>query len=304
VFRFAPSPNGPLHLGHALSALTGFEMARERGGRFLLRIEDIDFHRTREEHVVAIERDLTWLGIVWDGPVLRQSTRAEAYRAATERLLDEGLLYRCHATRSEIADVAALDGASNGRPCDPDGVALFPRTLRRIAERDGVRRDDVPFALRLDMERAVVAAHRRLDGKPVTFNEMNADGLIDTRVARPERWGDAIIVRKDIPTSYHLAVVVDDAYQGVTHVTRGQDILAATDLHRLLQVLLGLPEPLYHHHRLVLGVDGKKLAKSAGDRGFAGLAAVGWSSVDVRRLADVRLPPLFSDGNSSSAMDR
>jgi glutamyl-Q tRNA(Asp) synthetase len=280
VFRFAPSPNGELHLGHALSALVGYEQARAAGGRFLLRIEDIDVGRTRPEFVAGICEDLRWLGLEWEEPVLFQSQRMGAYRSAAEQLEVLGLVYPCFATRSEI-EAAATDGAS-----DPDGVPLYPglwkaRAPAEIAER---RAAGVPAALRIDMEGAVRAAEERLHGVPLTFAEVAEDGTIQTVEAHPERWGDAVLVRKDVPTSYHLAVVIDDAWQGVTHVTRGRDLYAATDLHRLLQVLLGLPEPAYRHHRLIVDESGRKLAKSAKDTSLRSLREQGVSPAEVRRL--------------------
>ena len=288
VFRFAPSPNGPLHLGHALSALTGYQMARAYGGRFLVRIEDIDLVRTRQSHINAIFSDLAWLGITWETPVLRQSTRFSAYRQAAEKLHDMGLLYRCYANRSDIN--AAL--ADHLNPRDPDGAPLFSRAQRaRIRSIDEQRQSRFePFALRLDMERAIAATQTRLGAETLTYREIGSDGTIETRAAHPARWGDAIIVRKDTPASYHLAVVVDDAAQHITHVTRGNDLLAATDIHRLLQVLLGLPEPVYHHHALILSRDGRKLAKSAGDQGLSEFRAAGLASDDVKSQLMALLP--------------
>jgi glutamyl-Q tRNA(Asp) synthetase len=280
VFRFAPSPNGELHLGHALSALVGYAQAKAAGGRFLLRIEDIDAGRTRPEFVAGILEDLRWLGLKWEEPVLFQSTRMEAYRAAAQRLDAMGLLYRCFATRSEI------EAAADATRRDPDGAPLYPGLWR------GRRRSDVaaalaagrPFALRIDIAAARRAAAALLPGRPLTFVELGADGERRLIEAHPERWGDAVIVRKDVPTSYHLAVVVDDAWQGVTHVTRGRDLYAATDLHRLLQVLLGLPEPVFHHHRLIVDDAGRKLAKSARDTSLRSLRESGVTPTEIRRL--------------------
>ena len=279
VFRFAPSPNGPLHLGHAFSALTGYEMARAMGGRFLLRIEDIDLARSRQAHIEAIHRDLAWLGLTWEQPVWRQSARFDVYRAATARLSAQGLLYPCFATRSEIA--ASM---TEPHPRDPDGAPLFPCALKRSSRASAAARiaRGEPHALRLDMNRAIAAANAKLNGAPLTFTEFAPGGSRTTHAAGPERWGDAVIVRKDTPTSYHLAVVVDDAAQGITHVTRGLDLLTSTGIHRLLQVLLGLPEPLYHHHALILGPDGRKLSKSDGDLGFAALREAGLTPAEVR----------------------
>ena len=280
VFRFAPSPNGELHLGHALSALIGYAHARACGGRFLLRIEDIDTARSRPHFVAGIFDDLTWLGIAWEEPVVFQSQRLPAYRAAADRLERMGLTYPCFATRAEI-EAAAAGGAR-----DPDGAPLYPGLYRgrdagEIAPR---RASGEPFALRIDMENAIAQAAAKLGGAPVCFTELAEDGAAQTIEARPERWGDAVIVRKDAPASYHLAVVVDDAWQGVTHVTRGRDLYPATDLHRLLQVLLDLPAPLYHHHRLITDDTGRKLAKSARDTSLRALRECGCTPADIRRM--------------------
>jgi glutamyl-Q tRNA(Asp) synthetase len=277
VFRFAPSPNGPLHLGHAFSALVGFDMARRLGGRFLVRIEDIDVARCREDLVAAILEDLTWLGIAWEETVLRQSQHFAVYAQAAQWLEAQGLLYPCFASRSEIWQAAA-----NG-PRDPEGVPLYPGLHKALSRRTIEARiaKGEPYALRLDMERALRAAEGRLGGRPLSFIELDQNAKPTTIAAHPERWGDAVILRKDVPASYHLAVVVDDARQGVTHVTRGRDLYAATDLHRLLQVLLGLPEPLYHHHQLISDAHGRKLAKSEGDTGLASLRGAGVSSQEI-----------------------
>jgi glutamyl-Q tRNA(Asp) synthetase len=280
VFRFAPSPNGELHLGHALSALVGYQRARACGGRFLLRIEDIDTGRSRPQFIAGILADLAWLGVVWDEPVVLQSQRLPAYRAAAERLEEMGLLYTCFATRSEI------EAAASGDARDPDGALLYPGLYKNRDPAEIVRRRGAgePFALRIDMQAAVAAAIARLGGRPLVFTELAEDGTRRTIEARPERWGDAVIVRKDTPASYHLAVVADDAWQGVTHVTRGRDLYPATDLHRLLQALLDLPAPAYHHHRLITDATGRKLAKSARDTSLHSLREGGHSPADVRRL--------------------
>ncbi len=279
VLRFAPSPNGPLHVGHALSALTGFEMARRLGGRFLLRIEDIDTTRCREEHVPAMLEDLAWLGIAWEQPVLRQSQRFAVYAQAAQLLEAQGLLYPCFATRSEIS------GAAAGAAFDPEGAPLYPGLHKGLsrAEIEARFARGERYALRLHLDRAIEVARRRLGGRPLTFTELDEGGEREVVEAHPERWGDTVILRKDVPASYHLAVVVDDAVQGVTHVVRGRDLYAATDLQRLLQVVLGLPEPVYHHHRLVTDAHGRKLAKSARDTALASLRAGGVSAVDIRR---------------------
>lgn len=240
VTRFAPSPTGLLHLGHAYAALT----AAAAGTRFLLRIEDIDQGRARPEFVEAILRDMAWLGLTWEEPVLRQSARMAAYRAALDRLTAQGLVYPCFCTR---ADIARADQAPHG----PDGP-LYPGTCRPVAlaeRRDRMEHGDA-YALRLDAAKAAALVGR------LTFVEQ---GHVQT--ADPLRFGDAVIARKDMPTSYHLAVVVDDAHQGVTLVTRGEDLLPACHIQRLLQALLDLPEPAYAHHRLILDAQGKKFSK-------------------------------------------
>jgi glutamyl-Q tRNA(Asp) synthetase len=284
VLRFAPSPNGPLHLGHALSALTGFEMARRLGGRFLVRIEDIDVARSREEHVAGILEDLAWLGIAWEEPVLRQSQRFGVYAEAAQQLEAQGLLYPCFATRSEIAEAAA------GGAIDPEGAPLYPGLHKRLTRAEIEERIAAgePYALRLHADRALEAAKRQLDGRPLVFTELDESGAPQVVEARPERWGDAVMLRKDVPASYHLAVVVDDARQAITHVVRGRDLYAATDLQRLLQVLLGLPEPVYQHHRLISDGQGRKLSKSDRDTALASLRAAGVSPGDIRR--QFRLP--------------
>jgi glutamyl-Q tRNA(Asp) synthetase len=238
VTRFAPSPTGFLHLGHAFAALT----ARDAGNRFLVRIEDIDTARAREEFATAIFEDLAWLGLRWEEPVLRQSTRFDAYRKALARL--DGLLYPCFCTR---ADIAAASEAPHG----PEGP-LYPGTCRHLSsdERAAQIASDVPYALRLDVEKAAAKAGS------LSFKEHGETVAVD-----PLLFGDIVLARKDTPASYHIAVVVDDAFQSVTLVTRGIDLLPATHVQRLLQALLGLPEPAYAHHRLVLDDAGKKFSK-------------------------------------------
>ncbi len=277
TLRFAPSPNGLLHLGHAFSALVTAAWARRLQGRLLLRIEDIDPQRSRRDFIEAIMRDLAWLGLEWEEPVRHQSEHMDDYRAALARLDALGVLYPCFASRAEIR-------AAAGAARDPDGAPLYPGLHRHLppAEIAARKARGEPFALRLDMQAALGLARERAGGR-ITFTELSADGEARRIEACPERWGDVVIARKDVPTSYHLAVVVDDALQGVTHVTRGRDLLAATDIHRLLQILLELPEPVYHHHRLVLGPDGAKLSKSRGDRALAALRAAGASPADIRR---------------------
>lgn len=282
VLRFAPSPNGWLHLGHALSALVGFETARRLGGRFLVRIEDIDHERARPEFVEGIFDDLRWLGVEWEQPVLVQSAHLADYRAAAARLEADGLLYPCFATRGEITTAAR--SASLGQ--DPDGAPLYPGLYKGMDPAEAQRRQlrGEPFALRIDMQRALARASTLLGGRPLEFVELSADGRPEVRATDPSRWGDAVIVRKDVPASYHLAVVVDDARQGITHVVRGLDLLAATDIHLLLQVLLGHSAPVYRHHRLVADAEGRKLSKSAGDTSLRSLRRSGLTPADIRRL--------------------
>jgi glutamyl-Q tRNA(Asp) synthetase len=268
VTRFAPSPNGPLHLGHALSAIVAHDIAKQRGGRFVVRIEDIDGARSRPELAAEFRADLAWLGLAWD-EVAAQSSRTASYAAAAARLREMGLLYPCRCTRAEIADSATAEG--------PDGP-VYPGTCR------GVRIDPgEPVAWRLD----VAAAMRRTG--PLAWT----DELQGEQVARPDLAGDVVLVRKeaDTPASYHLAATLDDAADGVTLVTRGTDLLAASHVHRLLQALLGLPVPVWHHHALLLDADGGKLAKR---RGSPSLADRRLAGEDGRALADAlregRLP--------------
>lgn len=291
VFRFAPSPNGALHLGHALSALTGFDLARRMGGRFLVRIEDIDQARSRETFVDEQLSDLRWLGLTWEEPVLRQSQHFADYRAAADRLNAMGLLYPCFATRQDIAAAKAPNAV------DPDGAPLYPALHKHLTPADVAARKQRGelYALRLDMDRALARLRTHLGGASLTFTAFDGDGNQTIVRSRPERWGDTIIVRKDTPTSYHLSVVVDDARQGVTHVTRGMDLYASTDLHRLLQVLLGLPAPLYHHHRLITDREGRKLAKSARDTSLASLRQAGITPLEIRRLLGLQQADSISD---------
>jgi glutamyl-Q tRNA(Asp) synthetase len=244
VSRFAPSPTGKLHLGHAFSAIQAHDRARSDGGRFLLRIEDIDGTRSRPEHVAAIEADLRWLGLAWDGAVLFQSTRLAAYAVALDQLRGEGLLYPCFCTRAEIA-------ASLSAPHGPG--AVYPGTCRHLddATRTARIEDGAQHAWRIDMAAAVARTG------PLDWNDERAGRV----VAQPQAHGDVVLARKDAPASYHLAVTVDDAAQGVTHVVRGLDLFGATDVHRLLQALLDLPTPVYHHHALLNDADGVRLAK-------------------------------------------
>jgi glutamyl-Q tRNA(Asp) synthetase len=283
VFRFAPSPNGYLHLGHACSALLNFDLARQAGGRFLLRIEDIDTARCRPEFEAAIHEDLAWLGIAWETPVRRQSEHLSEYREAVEKLAARGLVYPSFESRAEIASLVAEREAEAPWPRDPDGVPLYPGTAKSLCSDARARLIEMgaPFAWRLDMAAACAQAGE-LDW--LEHGE-GPDGEIGTVVARPERWGDVILARKETPTSYHLSVVIDDALQGVTDVVRGLDLFWSTSVHRLLQQLLGLPLPRYRHHRLILDGAGRKLSKSTAATGLRELRAAGATPADIRRLA-------------------
>jgi glutamyl-Q tRNA(Asp) synthetase len=285
VFRFAPSPNGRLHLGHAYSALLNADFARRFDGRLLLRIEDIDTTRCRPEYERAIVEDLEWLGLEWEKPVRRQSEHFADYRSAFQALKGRGLVYPCFCSRKEIAeDVRVFEKrymeSDQSWRTDPDGASLYLGRCRNLSTKEHELRikKGEPHAWRLDSE----AAHELCPG-PHNFIRFSLDGDEQIVKANPWRWGDAVIVRKDTPTSYHLSVVVDDALQGVTHVVRGQDLEAATDLHVLLQALLGLPTPLYHHHGLMRDPEGDKLAKSRQSQALAELRAAGATPQDIRQ---------------------
>lgn len=266
VTRFAPSPTGRLHVGHGWSALMAHDLAREAGGVFRLRIEDIDGARSREEHVTGIMEDLAWLGVEWDGPVVRQSERLEEYGRALDRLKAMGLVYPCFCTRADIA-------ASASAPHGPEGL-VYPGTCRALStDERAARITTEAHALRIDMARAVA-----LKG-PLTWEDANRGKVL----AHPIAAGDVVLARKDAPTSYHLAATLDDAAMGITFVLRGLDLIAATDIHRLLQALLDLPTPTYRHHGLLVGEDGKRLAKRSGGIQLAELRDAG---VDPARLRD------------------
>lgn len=283
VFRFAPSPNGELHLGHALSALTNQRMAASCGGRFLLRIEDIDLTRCTPEFEASIFRDLAWLGIGWEEPVRRQSEHFGDYDAALERLRREELVYPAFLSRGEIRE-AIVEHEATGRswPRDPDGAPRYPGTDKNLTLAERRRRIDegVPFAWRLDTAAALARLNGPLSWREWTDEAMNGSSEI---AASPLDWGDVVIARREIPTSYHLSVVVDDALQGVSHVVRGRDLYFATSVQRLLQEILGLSAPTYFHHRLVLGPDGRKLSKSLRDTGLSALREAGETAEDIRR---------------------
>jgi glutamyl-Q tRNA(Asp) synthetase len=281
VFRFAPSPNGYLHLGHAFSAMLNSDLAHQSGGRFLLRIEDIDPARCRREFEHAIDDDLTWLGLSWEKPARRQSEHFTGYRAALEKLVALGLVYPAFESRAEIAGLIRLKEADAPWPRDPDGAPLYPGTARALSpeERAQLLQSGAPYALRLDVAEAC-ARVGQLNWIERGEGPNGASGAV---AANPAAWGDVIIARKETPTSYHLAVVVDDALQGVTEVVRGQDLFWSTSVHRLLQQLLGLPQPAYRHHRLIRDAAGQKLSKSTEATGLRELRAAGVSPAEVRR---------------------
>ncbi len=336
VLRFAPSPNGRLHLGHAFSALLNAEIAARLGGRCLLRIEDIDPGRSRPELIAAITDDLAWLGLTYERPVRRQSDHLGFYREALDGLIARGLAYPCFCSRGTIAARAAEVGRQGGAvPRDPDGAPLYPKTCRalRTAEAEMRILAGEPHTWRLDITRALAAVPELLVFRCFSVSATGAGALPlllervtheagreggapsldaslpstnprsrevnllprreegacanlrrdDQASADPARWGDAVIARRDVPTSYHLAVVLDDDAQGITHVVRGEDLLAATDLHVLLQRLLGLSSPAYHHHRLLLAESGEKLAKSRGSLSLGDLRATGVTAADIRK---------------------
>jgi glutamyl-Q tRNA(Asp) synthetase len=277
VSRFAPSPTGRLHLGHAYSAVRAHDLARSANGQFLLRIEDIDGTRSREDFVAAIEQDLAWLGLSWDGPVVRQSARMPVYSEALARLRAMELVYPCFCTRAEIA-------ASASAPHGPEGP-VYPGTCRTMSGAEQSARMDEPHCWRLDISRAIEACappSRQRGQGLLTWHDEFAGWVR----ADPAGAGDVVLARKETPTSYHLAVTVDDAAQGVTDVVRGGDLFEATHVHRLLQALLGLPTPEYHHHPLLIGPDGKRLAKRNGARPLADMRAEG--ADPARLLAALR----------------
>ncbi|WP_065751989.1 tRNA glutamyl-Q(34) synthetase GluQRS [Bradyrhizobium paxllaeri] len=282
VFRFAPSPNGYLHLGHAYSALLNFDLARASGGRFLLRIEDIDATRCRPEFEAAIYEDLAWLGISWETPVRWQSEHFSRYREAVETLAGLGLIYRSFESRAEIARLVAQREAVAPWPRDPDGAPLYPGDAKSLPpdERSRLIGEGMPYALRLDMPKALARTEE------LAWHEAGAGpgGESGVVAAHPEAWGDVILARKETPTSYHLSVVIDDALQGVTDVVRGQDLFWSTSVHLLLQRLLGIPQPAYRHHRLVADSSGQKLSKSTAATGLRELRGQGATPAEIRRI--------------------
>jgi glutamyl-Q tRNA(Asp) synthetase len=284
TFRFAPSPTGRLHLGHALSAILNAEAARAWGGRFLLRIENTDLTRCTPENEAAILDDLRWLGLDWETPVRRQSEHFDDYAAALAQLREMDLIYPSFLSRGEArALIAQAQAGGDPWPRDPDGVPLYPEGERTMAsaERQARIASGEPFAWRLDMKAALTRVGRPLSWTETGAGPDNESGLI---AADPAAWGDIVLARKDTPASYNLAVVVDDALQGITTVLRGRDLFHATSIHRLLQELLELPAPTYHHHRLILGPDGRKLSKSTGSVSLAALREAGTTPQEIRQL--------------------
>ena len=273
VTRFAPSPTGRLHLGHAYSALFARQEARTRGGRFLLRIEDVDAGRCKPEFEAGIAEDLGWLGLSWETPVRRQSEHMADYQAAIDRLTAADLLYPCFCTRAEIKAEIARAGAA---PQGPDGP-VYPGICRELPadERERRKAEGQAFALRLDVRKAAAQAGE------LFFRDARHGRVL----AEPMIFGDVVLARKDTPTSYHLAVCVDDHAQGVTLVTRGADLFPSTHIHRLLQALLGLKTPEYHHHKLIFGSDGQKLSKSTLAPSLQSLRETGHSPEEVRLMA-------------------
>jgi glutamyl-Q tRNA(Asp) synthetase len=277
IFRFAPSPNGYLHLGHAYSALFTERAAKALGGTMLLRIEDIDLARCKPEFVEAIYEDLKWLGLRWPEPVMHQSLRMPHYEHAADQLHQAGLLYPCFCSRSDVAGTAT--------DTDPEGGPLYPGTCRHLADADVQLRlaAGEPHQWRLKMDEALrlVGDILAIRECPVTDRDVHVDEA-RPRAADPGPWGDVVLVRKETPTSYHLSVVVDDAAQAVTHVTRGMDLHAATDIHVLLQALLGLPSPVYAHHGIITDGLDFKLSKSAGSPSLRSMRDAGWTAEAVK----------------------
>lgn len=285
--RFAPSPTGPLHLGHAYSALLASDMARTAGGTFLLRIEDIDRSRARDAWEAQILEDLGWLGLAWESPVRRQSHHMKAYRQAIEVLWSSGLLYSCVCRRRDIQEAASAP--QEGSPVHgPDGL-VYPGTCRPAAPPDGTPPQDI--ALRLDMKRAL----QRVDPEGLAFEETGESHAGRTKLDPDvliHEVGDIVLARRDMGTSYHLSVVVDDAAQRITHVVRGEDLYAATAIHIVLQRLLDLPTPTYHHHRLIRDDTGRRLAKRDDARSIARYREDGLSPDNIRALVGLTPSPV------------
>ena len=284
IFRFAPSPNGLLHLGHAYSALVNKQLCAQMNGQYLLRMEDIDLTRCTPQLERQTLSDLGWLGITWDEPVRRQSEHFDDYQAALDRLRAKGLVYPSFMTRGEIRNkVVELDQLGTGWPRDPDGSPHYPGAERDWSNDkcEAMRQANPKHAWRLNMKAALDMLDHQLDWQEFDPEDPNSTREVS---AHPEKWGDVVLARSETPTSYHLAVTIDDALQEVTHVVRGRDLYEATSVHRLLQWLLNLPEPLYHHHDLVIDENGRKLSKSDGD---VSLKALRDSGVQASQIASL-----------------
>lgn len=280
IFRFAPSPNGHLHLGHAYSALLNQKLARENEGKLLLRIENIDTARCTRELEIQMLSDLKWLGIEWDDNPIRQSERFDIYGDALTDLRTMGLLYPAFMSRKEVA---RFIGKHSAWPNDPDGSPHYPAEDKKLSPPavDALKAKNIPFAERMD-----IVAATNITGSKVDWKEFNPKdlGKIKTKYGSPDDWGDVVLLRKDTPTSYHISCVLDDALQGVTHIVRGMDLYEATSIHRLLQKLLNLPQPAYHHHQLILDDAGAKLSKSRNDIALNKLKANGVTPAKVREM--------------------
>ncbi len=279
VFRFAPSPNGLLHLGHAFSALLNLKLARAAGGIMLLRVEDIDQQRCTPALEQAMLEDLEWIGFEWDHEPVRQSQRFGLYQQALEALAGRGLAYPAFLSRGQIRSIVSeRSGMGAPWPADPDGAPLYPGEERNwsIERQRAAMTERQEFAWRLDTEKAMQSV-----AKPLVWREWSQDG-VQIVPATPAEWGDTVLARRDTPTSYHLSCVVDDTAQGVTHVVRGRDLYPATSVHRLLQELLALEAPTYRHHDLILDEDGRKLSKSIASTALRHLRDAGWSAEQVR----------------------
>lgn len=297
VFRFAPSPNGRLHLGHAFSACLNQHLAEVSNGTLLLRIEDIDIGRSRKAFIQAIFDDLRWLGIDYAPNPIQQSQRFDIYQQSLNELRALGLIYPCWASRAEIRNhVMDQPGGIAAWPRDPDGALIYPKLYRDISDRQrkALMWENRDFAWRIDID-ALHALAEEKNGGALTYVEVDALTPTEKTQERVDArlYGDVIIARKDIPTSYHLSVVVDDALQNVTHVVRGRDLRPATHIHRLLQIVLGLPAPIYTHHKLLRAPEGRRLSKTAGDTSFRALELAGYSGADIRQL----MPPPIGQGD-------
>lgn len=284
IYRFAPSPNGNLHLGHALSAILNYELAHKTNGTFLLRIEDIDQTRCTPTFEQNIYEDLMWLELNWPTPVRRQSDHFEAYHQALNELQKKDLIYPAFMTRREIKAYFNSQTEPNSEiPTDPDGVPLYPALDKHLsnAARHEAIASGRPYAWRLNMDMA-------LKDTPLDLHWCEqGDGVRGSILATPHKWGDVILSRSDLPSSYHLSVTVDDAIQDISHVVRGMDLFQATSIHRILQHLLDLPAPIYHHHRLISDTDGRKLSKSKGSTSIRSMRQKGYSPLDIRAIINM-----------------